>query len=144
MYSVGEEFEYQLEDGLEYYTCISIINYKNIEYLICENEYGVKKVFYYDISEENIFPIDEDDEDTILDVYENELYSDDKEDYEYWEQDFDEYAEHEREDDIDTGFIHNEEEILEEFEDDDFIIEDEEDDLDDFLEDLFEDDDYEK
>lgn len=43
MYIAGDEFEYETNEGIEYLTCISEYNLDGIDYIICENEDGVKK-----------------------------------------------------------------------------------------------------
>ena len=43
MYSVGEEFEKMIDDDIEYFTCLANITIKEKEYLICENEAGLKR-----------------------------------------------------------------------------------------------------
>ena len=105
MYSVGEEFEKMIEDDLEYLTCIANLNIGDKEYLICENENGTKRVFYYDTIEEDIELLEEDESDEILEVWEEEYYGSDKE-YMYWNEEFGEYDEIKKEneefDDIDS------------------------------------------
>ena len=48
MYSAGEEFEKIINGDEEYFTCLANITIDEKEYLICENESGIKKVFFYD------------------------------------------------------------------------------------------------
>lgn len=92
MYSVGEEFEKLIEDDMEYFTCMANVNVGDKEYLICENENGVKRVFSYDSIEEEIYLLDEDESDEILEVWEDEYYGSDK-NYMYWNEEFGEYDE---------------------------------------------------
>ena len=87
MYSVGEEFEKVIDDEMEYFTCLANITVGDKEYLICENESGVKRVFYYDVSEEELVTLDEDEEDHILEIWDEDYYGTDK-DYMYWNEDF--------------------------------------------------------
>lgn len=141
MYSVGEEFEKLIEDDLEYFTCIANFNVGDKEYLICENENGVKRVFNYDTIEEDIILLEEDEADEILEVWEEEYYGTDK-DYMYWNEEFGEYDEITKNDiesfddlsDDTEGFM---EEMDGLFDEDDSYDEDEED-LKDFLEEFFE------
>lgn len=135
MYSVGEEFEKLIEEDLEYFTCIANFNIGEKEYLICENENGVKRVFFYDTIEEDIELLEEDEADEVLEVWEEEYYGTDK-DYMYWNEEFGEY------DEVTTKEIDSFEDITDEtdgFVSDDEILEldDEEEfddeDLDDFL-----------
>ena len=90
MYSVGEEFEKLIDDDIEYFTCLANITVKEKEYLICENEAGVKRVFWYDTNEEDLVILAEDEEDEVLEIWEEEYYGTDK-DYMYWNEDFGEY-----------------------------------------------------
>ena len=98
MYSVGEEFERLVEDDLEYLTCIANVNIGDKEYLICENESGTKRVFYYDTIEEELELVEEDEADEVLEVWEEEYYGSDKE-YMYWNEEFGEYDVVEKESD---------------------------------------------
>jgi len=54
MYSAGEEFEKIINGDEEYFTCLANITVDEKEYLICENESGIKKVFFYDTNEEDL------------------------------------------------------------------------------------------
>ena len=63
MYSAGEEFEKVINGDEEYFTCLANINVDEKEYLICENESGIKKVFFYDTNEEDLILLEEDEED---------------------------------------------------------------------------------
>ena len=90
MYSVGEEFEKLIDDDIEYFTCLANITVKEKEYLICEDEAGVKRVFWDDTNEEDLVILDEDEEDEVLEIWEEEYYGTDK-DYMYWNEDFGEY-----------------------------------------------------
>ena len=77
MYSVGEEFEKMIDDDMEYFTCLANITIKEKEYLVCENEAGVKRVFWYDTNEEDLVVLDEDEEDEILEIWEEDYYGTD-------------------------------------------------------------------
>ena len=129
MYSAGEEFEKVINGDEEYFTCLANINVDEKEYLICENESGIKKVFFYDTNEEDLVLLEEDEEDEILEIWEEEYYDRDK-DYMYWNEEFGEYDEVKDEeqefDDI---------EEMEEDEDDDILVgyDDDEEDIDEFL-----------
>ena len=91
MYSAGEEFErYNEEDELESFTCIANVNTDGKEYLVCDDENGDKRVFFYDSIEEEIKDLDEDEQERILEIWDNEYYGSDK-DYMYWNEDFGEY-----------------------------------------------------
>ena len=48
MYTTGSEFDYEIDGNIEYFTCIGETVYSGIEYLICESEDGMKKVFFYE------------------------------------------------------------------------------------------------
>ena len=144
MYSVGEEFERLVEDDMEYLTCIANVNIGAREYLICENENGTKRVFYYDALEEDLELMEEDEADEVLEVWEDEYYGSDKE-YMYWNEEFGEYDEIEKENkdfkDIDDTDPEDEDYIgvlgsLDD-EDEEEYDEDEED-LDEFLNDFLE------
>ena len=143
MYSAGEEFEKINNEGdVEGYTCLSNITVGDKEYLVCDDETGEKKVFYYDSIEEELYDLDEDEEDQVLEIWNDEYYGSDK-DYMYWNEDFGEYDKNgnvegefdERNFDSlnddnndETGFFDNEDEDdedLSEFLDDFFDDEDE-------------------
>lgn len=136
MYSVGEEFEKLIEDDMEYFTCMANVNIGDKEYLICENENGVKRVFNYDSIEEEIYLLDEDESDEILEVWEEDYYGADK-NYMYWNEEFGEYDEVKNEqenfdtlDSVDDFDDMEDLEISSDYEDDE--------DLDEFLEDFLE------
>ncbi|RRD38761.1 hypothetical protein EII29_10050 [Leptotrichia sp. OH3620_COT-345] len=134
MYSVGEEFEKMMDDDIEYFTCLANISVKEKEYLICENEAGVKRVFWYDTNEEDLVLLEEDEEDEILEVWEEDYYGTDK-DYMYWNEDFGEYDKVVKEDD---GFPGLEDVDIDDIEDIDSMEEfsEDEEDLDEFLDDF--------
>ena len=135
MYSVGEEFERLVEEDLEYLTCISNVTIGDKEYLICENENGTKRLFYYDTVEENLELLEEEEADEVLEVWEEEYYGSDKE-YMYWNEEFGEYDKIKDENESFSGLEEIEdgesEDILADFEDDLGGLEEEED-LDEFL-----------
>ena len=88
MYSAGEEFERINNEGdVEGYTCLSNVTVGDKEYLVCDSETGEKKVFYYDSIEEELYDLDEDEEDQVLEIWNDEYYGSDK-DYMYWNEDF--------------------------------------------------------
>ena len=134
MYSAGEEFEKINNEGdIEGYTCLSNITVGDKEYLVCDDETGEKKVFYYDSIEEELYDLDEDEEDQVLEIWNDEYYGSDK-DYMYWNEDFGEYDKNENVDgefddnNDENGFFDNEDEDdedLSEFLDDFFDDEDE-------------------
>ena len=95
MYSAGEEFERINNEGdVEGYTCLSNVTVGDKEYLVCDSETGEKKVFYYDSIEEELYDLDEDEEDQVLEIWNDEYYGSDK-DYMYWNEDFGEYDKNE-------------------------------------------------
>jgi len=135
MYSVGEEFEKVIDDEMEYLTCLANITVGDKEYLICENESGVKRVFYYDVSEEELVTLDEDEEDHILEIWDEDYYGTDK-DYMYWNEDFGEYDKVKDE----TNLEDLSAEPFNDLDDDiaDFSSDEDEEDLDDFLNEFLE------
>ena len=106
MYSAGEEFEKIINGDEEYFTCLANITIDEKEYLICENESGIKKVFFYDTNER------------------------DKE-YMYWNEEFGEYDEVKDENQDFDGL----EEMEDEEDSEDIIVDydEDEEDLDEFL-----------
>ena len=90
MYSAGEEFERFNDEEMETYTCLANVTVGDKEYLVCEDETGEKKVFFYDSIEEELYDLDEDEEDQVMEVWNDEYYGSDK-DYMYWNEDFGEY-----------------------------------------------------
>ena len=136
MYSVGEEFEKVIDDEVEYFTCLANITVGDKEYLICENESGIKRVFYYDVSEEDLVTLDEDEEDHILEIWDEDYYGADK-DYMYWNEDFGEYDKVKDE----TSLEDLSAEPFNDLDDDDiadFSSDEDEEDLDDFLNEFLE------
>lgn len=136
MYSIGEEFERVIEDDVEYLTCIGTVNIGSKEYIICENENGIRRVFHYDSLEDDLEYVEEDESDEVLETWEEDYYGVEKE-YMYWNDESGEYDQVEKEvsdlEDLDL--------VEEEFEED-FDFADDDDDLDDFLDDFLDDDDF--
>ena len=142
MYSAGEEFEKINNEGdVEGYTCLSNITVGDKEYLVCDDETGEKKVFYYDSIEEELYDLDEDEEDQVLEIWNDEYYGSDK-DYMYWNEDFGEYDKNEN---VDGEFDERNYDSLNDYNNDEngfFDNEDEDDeDLSEFLDDFFDDED---
>ena len=138
MYSAGEEFERINNEGdVEGYTYLSNITVGDKEYLVCDSETGEKKVFYYDSIEEELYDLDEDEEDQVLEIWNDEYYGSDK-DYMYWNEDFGEY---DRNENIESEFDEaNFDSLDNEIEFFDNEGEDDED-LSEFLDDFFDDED---
>ena len=125
-----EEFEKVINGDEEYFTCLANITVDEKEYLICENESGIKKVFFYDTNEEDLILLEEDEEDEVLEIWEEEYYDRDK-DYMYWNEEFGEYDEvKDEEQDFDDI-----EEMEDEEDSDDILVgyDDDEEDIDEFL-----------
>lgn len=135
MYSVGEEFERVIEDDVEYLTCIGTVNIGSKEYVICENENGIKRVFHYDSLEDELEYVEEDESDEVLEIWEEDYYGSDKE-YMYWNDESGEYDQVEKE----VSSLEDLDLVEEEFEED-FNFDDDDDDLDDFLDDFLDDSD---
>ena len=130
MYSVGEEFEKVIEDDVEYLTCIGTVNIGSKEYIICENENGIRRVFHYDSLEDDLEYVEEDESDEVLETWEEDYYGVEK-DYMYWNDESGEYDQVEKEvsdlEDLDL--------VEEEFEEDFDFADDDDDFLNDFLDD---------
>ncbi|WP_369715754.1 hypothetical protein [Leptotrichia alba] len=139
MYSAGEEFERINNEGdVEGYTCLSNVTVGDREYLVCDDETGEKKVFYYDSIEEELYDLDEDEEDQVLDIWNDEYYGADK-DYMYWNEDFGEYDKNEN---VDGEFDEADFDSLDDNEIEFLDNEGEDDeDLSEFLDDFFDDED---
>ena len=135
MYSAGEEFEKIINGDEEYFTCLANITVDEKEYLICENESGIKKVFFYDTNEEELVLLEEDEEDEILEVWEEEYYDRDK-DYMYWNEEFGEYDEVKDEKQNFDGLEEMEDE--EDSDDTIMIYDEDEEDIDEFLDEFLE------
>ena len=138
MYSAGEEFERISNEGdIEGYTCLSNITVGDKEYLVCDDETGEKKVFYYASIEEELYDLDEDEEDQVLEIWNDEYYGSDK-DYMYWNEDFGEYDKAEN---VDGEFDESNFNALDEDDENEFFDDQDEDDedLSEFLDDFFED-----
>ena len=138
MYSAGEEFERINNEGdVEGYTCLSNVTVGDKEYLVCDSETGEKKVFYYDSIEEELYDLDEDEEDQVLEIWNDEYYGSDK-DYMYWNEDFGEYDKNENiESEFDEANFDSLDNEIEFFDNEG---EDDED-LSEFLDDFFDDED---
>ncbi|WP_156299794.1 hypothetical protein [Streptobacillus canis] len=137
MYTIGDEFEFDVNDSIEYFTCVGEFPYAGVEYLICENEYGIKKVFFYE-DDELILVEDEDEEESILDNYQEESYKMDEKGFEWYEEN--EYSDFDSSFNDDNGlvednFIEDDMELLNDYSDED------DEDIDTFLDDLFDDED---
>lgn len=75
MYSVGENFYYEIDDEEYEYYVIGDMIIKGKEYLVAEDEDHNKKVFIYDDIAEEIQMIDgEEEQDELLEMLENEFY----------------------------------------------------------------------
>ena len=136
MYSAGEEFEKTNSEGdVEEYTCLSNITVGDKEYLVCDSETGEKKVFYYDSIEEELYDLDEDEEDQVLEIWNDEYYGSDK-DYMYWNEEFGEYDEVKDEKQNFDGLEEMEDE--EDSDDTIMIYDEDEEDIDEFLDEFLE------
>ena len=136
MYSAGEEFEKVINGDEEYFTCLANITVDEKEYLICENESGIKKVFFYDTNEEDLILLEEDEEDEVLEIWEEEYYDRDK-DYMYWNEDFGEYDKVGKEDEEFSGLDNVDMDEIDDMEEINDYNEDEED-IDEFLDNFLE------
>lgn len=147
MFSTGDEFELEIDGYTEYYNCIGEYLYQGIEYLICENEFGIKKVLYYSSDyvgdeEDSLTHVDDEElEEEILDSFQENMYKSEEKSFSYWEEenDFDDDIDNFSEDVMDDLEIHDEDEM-------DFIQDYsyEDIDLDDFIDGLLEDEDFEE
>lgn len=138
MYSFGEEFTYSVDDNLEYFTCLNTIEYDDKEYIIAENEYGIKKVFECDEDEEEIYMVDEDEEETILDIYERHVFENDQPNINYGlDEDDDDIDNYDSDNDGLSVIIDEDDQNYEteKLHDDERVFED----MDDFIDDFFED-----
>lgn len=133
MYIVGDEFEYEINGVTEYFTCLSEYHHNGVDYLICENEYGAKRVFYYELDEEIFLLEDEEEEEYIIDSFNEEMFKNEEKGYEYWDEN--EFSNYERfsEEGIEEDVLEDDIEFL------DDLVDDEE--IDEFLDDLFDEED---
>jgi DNA-directed RNA polymerase subunit delta len=75
MYSVGENFYYEIDDEEYEYYVIGDMIIKGKEYLVAEDEDHNKKVFIYDDIVEEILMVEgEEEQDELLEMWENEFY----------------------------------------------------------------------
>ncbi|WP_067142134.1 hypothetical protein [Oceanivirga salmonicida] len=132
MYSYGDEFKYEIDGNMDYYTCLTTIKIKENEYIVAENEYGLKKIFLIeDEDDEIISEVDEEDEEAILDIYERQsildgdFYINDDDDFNIGDNDTD------YDDEDDDTFIHDDIDL------DDDIEEEIDLDIDDLFEEIF-------
>lgn len=126
MFSVGEDFEIVIDEVNEYFNCIANLNLKGKEYIIAENEEGNKRVFLYDAIDDEVVTMSEDEEEDILNVWEEDYYGVDK-NYMFWNEEYEDYDKPEKEelnydDSEDTDDLHVVEGLEEDLEDlEDFI-----------------------
>ena len=129
MFSVGEDFEVAIDDINEYFNCIANLSLKGKEYIIAENEEGIKKVFLYDSNDDELTSLADEEEEDILNIWEEDYYGVDK-NYMFWNEDYEDYDKPEKEelnyDDSDDS------DTLQEVDD----LEETEEDLEDFIENL--------
>lgn len=124
MYSYGEEFTYNIDGNLEYFTALSTVKIKENEYIIAEDGYGEKKVFRFDEDEEEIILIDDEDYELILEVYERQIHDEEPDfgeiddEYEY-EVRYIEGRNHDDDDEFEE-FIEEDIENHDDFDDDDY------------------------
>lgn len=127
--TLEKEFEYDINGVTEYFTVTDVITIGGTDYVIADNEYGFKKVFIYDIMDEELTPVEESEEEDVLEAYDNDEYERsallDDDPY-YFTDDDGEYVEYDSSDsDIDDSFI------VEDLDEEDDEIDD------DFLDSLF-------
>ncbi len=132
MYTTGSEFDYEIDGNIEYFTCIGETIYSGIEYLICESEDGMKKVFFYEEEELELVD-DEEEEESIIDHYQEEAFKLEEKEFEYWEDndftsDYDGYTD----EGLDSDSVIEEDDMV-------FLGEENDEEIDDFLDELFED-----
>lgn len=162
MYSTGDEFELKIDGNYENFVCLGTIKNKDCEFVICENDYGMKKVFIYNEDDEELKELNNSDfEDLLLESFERNALEEEPD----YSEIYDEYEDHKfsntNDDDEDEfDYIDDDDKFIEDLDLDideidyidddesmfdnldgfiDDLIEDEEDDEDDFYED---DDDY--
>ena len=134
MYTIGSEFDYEIDGNIEYFTCIGETIYAGIEYLVCESEDGMKKVFYYE--EEDLELVDDEEEEAaIIDHYQEEAFKLEEKEFEYWEDndftsDYDGYTD----ESLDNDSNLEEDDMV-------FLGDENDEEIDDFLDELFEDED---
>ncbi|WP_066901084.1 hypothetical protein [Streptobacillus notomytis] len=138
MYTIGDEFEYDVNESLEYFTCIGEFPYAGIEYLICENEYGIKKVFFYD-DDDLILVEDEDEEENVLDSFQEESYKINEKEFNWYEEnDYNDFDPAFNDDNgLEDNYIEDDMGLLNDYSDED------DEDIDTFLDDLFDDEKFE-
>lgn len=99
MYSVGENFYYEIDDEEYEYFVIGDMIIKGKEYIVAENDDHEKTVFIYDDLEEVVYRVEEDEEE-LLAFWENEFYGT-SEDNGLWDDDLESDFEDEEEDFVD-------------------------------------------
>ena len=128
MFSVGEDFEVIIDDVNEYFNCIANLTIKGKEYIIAENEEGTKRAFLCDSNDDEIIVLAEDEEEDILNIWEEDYYGADK-DYMFWNEEFEEYDKPTKED---LEYDESEPDDIHEVDD----LDESEEDLEDFIENL--------
>lgn len=89
MYSYDDEFTYTIDGELEYFTCIGNVKIKDNEYIIGENDYGQKKAFKVDEDEEELYLLNDDEEEYVFECFQRQSLDEDPDfgdlddDYEY-------------------------------------------------------------
>lgn len=110
---INSEFEYEIDGVNEILVVVDLINVNGSNYVIAENDFGFKKVFIYDIIDEELTLADNFLEEEILEAYDNDEYTalteDIQDDYLGYTNDDGEYLDYEEEDDLDSSYIIDEE-----------------------------------
>lgn len=137
MYTIGDDFEFEINENTEYFTCVAEFQYSGFDYLICESDEGIKKVFYYDNDYERLVLVDdEEEEEDILEQYQTNTYKMDEESFDFWEDgEISDYERYNENDPDEENLTEDDVDLLGAYDVEDYEIED-------FVDDLFSDDEF--
>ena len=121
MYSIGENFFYELDGEEVEFSILGDMIIKGKEYLVTEDEDHNRFVFLYDDEDEVVVLLeDEEQADKLIETWETDFYGE-TEDETLW--DDDEYDDYDDSEEEEVDYVDYEDDV--DFEDDEYIEEDE-------------------
>jgi len=123
MYSIGENFFYELDGEEVEFSILGDMIIKGKEYLVTEDEDHNRSVFLYDDEEETVSLLEDDEEaEKLIETWETDFYGE-SEDETLW--DDDEYEDYEEEEEEEEDYVDYDDDV--DFDDDEYIEEEDED-----------------
>jgi len=100
MYSIGENFFYELEGEEVEFSILGDMIIKGKEYLITEDEDHNKSVFLYDDEEESVVLLEDDEEaEKLIETWETDFYGESEDETLWDDEEYEDYEEEEEEED---------------------------------------------